>query len=118
MQIRIEIDVRPDELRRFLGLPDVAGLQDDVIAFLRDKVNAAGDFDPAHFVKHNIDSVRKTPAWQKLIAKVRMAEAVDEIAAAIMNASIPDPEPAPVTPKARKRTAATKTRSRRTKTAG
>ena len=38
MQIRIEIDVKPEELRRFLGLPDVAGLQEEVIQFLRDKV--------------------------------------------------------------------------------
>src|SRR3546814_1089801 len=51
MQIKIEIDVRPEELRRFLGLPDVAGLQEDVVAFLRDKVGAATEFDPSQFVK-------------------------------------------------------------------
>ncbi len=40
MQIKIEIDVKPEELRRFLGLPDVAGLQEDIIHFLRDKMGA------------------------------------------------------------------------------
>ncbi len=76
MQIKIEIDVRPDELRRFLGLPDVAGLQDDVIEFVRQKIDAAGEFDPTGFVKHNLDSLRKNPALQKLIARVRIAEGV------------------------------------------
>ena len=52
MQIKIEIDVKPEELRRFLGLPDVAGLQEEVINFLRDKVSDANErFDPTEFVK-------------------------------------------------------------------
>ena len=87
MQIKIEIDVRPDELRRFLGLPDVAGLQDDVIAFLRDKIGAAGEFDAAGFVKGNIESLRKNAAWQKLVARVKIAETVDEVAAAALQAA-------------------------------
>ncbi|HEX4895456.1 MAG TPA: hypothetical protein VFV11_03910 [Solimonas sp.] len=74
MQIKIEIDVRPDELRRFLGLPDVSGLQDDVVAFLRDKLDAAGEFDASGFVKQNLDLLRKTPAWQKIAARIRIAE--------------------------------------------
>lgn len=76
MQIKIEIDVRPDELRRFLGLPDVAGLQDDVIEFLRQKIDAAGEFDATGFVKHNLETLRNNPTLQKLIAKVRIAEGV------------------------------------------
>lgn len=73
MQIRIEIEVKPEELRRFLGLPDVAGLQEELIAFLREKVGSAGDFDPAAFVKGNFDTLRKSQAWQRLlsVAKAR-----------------------------------------------
>ena len=57
MQIKIEIDVKPEELRRFLGLPDVAGLQEDVINFLREKVSDANEnFDPAAFVKGNLST--------------------------------------------------------------
>lgn len=74
MQIKIEIDVRPEELRRFLGLPDVAGLQEDVVAFLRDKVGAATEFDPSQFVKSNFDVLRKTPAWKRFAARLRAAE--------------------------------------------
>lgn len=74
MQIKIEIDVRPEELRRFLGLPDVSGLQEDIIAFLRDKVGAASDFDASQFVKSNLETLRKTPAWKKIAARIRLGE--------------------------------------------
>jgi len=87
MQIKIEIDVRPEELRRFLGLPDVSGLQEDVVAFLREKLGAAGEFDPSQFVKSNFDTLRKTPAWKKIAAKIRIGD--DEPAAAA-----PPPAPA------------------------
>lgn len=82
MQIKIEIDVKPEELRRFLGLPDISGLQDDVIAFLRDKVEAAGEFHPTEFVKSNFDALRKTSAWKNLAARVRLTGDDDETEAA------------------------------------
>jgi hypothetical protein len=67
MQIKIEIDVKPEELRRFLGLPDVAGLQDDVVRFLRDKVSAAGEsFDPSAAMHASFDLLKRTPAWRLL----------------------------------------------------
>jgi len=67
MQIKIEIDVKPEELRRFLGLPDVAGLQDDVVRFLREKVSAAGDtFDPAAVLQGSLDLIRRNPTWKLL----------------------------------------------------
>jgi hypothetical protein len=74
MQIKIEIDVRPEELRRFLGLPDVSGLQEDVVAFLRDKIGAASGFDASQFVRSNFDTLRKTPAWKKFASRLRINE--------------------------------------------
>jgi hypothetical protein len=74
MEIKVEVHVTPEELRRFLGLPDVAGLQDDIIHFLRDKVGAASEFDATEFVKQNIETLRKTPAWKKFIGKVVISE--------------------------------------------
>ncbi|MBY8966300.1 DUF6489 family protein [Algiphilus sp.] len=76
MQIRIEIDVKPEELRRFLGLPDVAGLQEDILAYLRDKVGDASEtFHPGDFVRQNISSLRKNKAWRKLMDGVEAVEA-------------------------------------------
>lgn len=75
MQIKIEIDVKPDELRRFLGLPDVAGIQDEVIQFLRTKVGQANEsFNPGEFVKGNFENLRKTPAWKRFMARLDEAE--------------------------------------------
>jgi hypothetical protein len=68
MQIKIEIDVKPEELRRFIGLPDVAGLQEDLINFVRSKVgSAAENFDPASFVRSNLDTLRRSRAWRRVM---------------------------------------------------
>lgn len=76
MQIKIEIDVKPEELRRFIGLPDVAGLQEDLINFVRSKVgSAAENFDPASFVRSNLDTLRRTRAWRRLMDGVSDGDA-------------------------------------------
>lgn len=43
MKIRVDIDVEPEEMRRLLGLPDVAGMQEDVIQAVRDKISQGAD---------------------------------------------------------------------------
>ena len=73
MQIKIEIDVKPEELRRFLGLPDVSGIQDEIITFLRDKVGQASEFDAGGFVKSNFDVLKNIVS--KVTIKDSSAEA-------------------------------------------
>ena len=76
MQIKIEIDVRPDELRRFIGLPDVAGLQDDVIQFVREKLHQAGEnFDAGAFVKSNLKLLSRSPLLGKLFTQTKSSDA-------------------------------------------
>lgn len=72
MQIKIEIDVKPEELRRFLGLPDVAGLQEDLVNFLRDKLGAE-TFDPTGFVREGVQIVRDSGAWKKLLSAAKVS---------------------------------------------
>ncbi len=81
MQIKIEIDVKPEELRRFLGLPDVSGIQDEIINFLRDKVGQASEFDAGGFVKSNLDvlknivskvTIKDSSAEEAPVEKVRV----------------------------------------------
>lgn len=43
MKIRVDIDVEPEEMRRLLGLPDVAGMQEDVIKAVREKISQGAD---------------------------------------------------------------------------
>jgi len=95
MQIRIEIDVKPEELRRFLGLPDVAGLQEDVIQFLREKVGAASEsFDPATFVRDNLQTLRRSAAWQKIVASTKIARSAEPAAKPAPTKRKPRREPA------------------------
>jgi Family of unknown function (DUF6489) len=74
MQIKVEIELKPEELRRFLGLPDVAGLQEDLIGFLKDKVGQASDgLSPAaDFVRGNIEHLLSSSAVQKLLSSVKV----------------------------------------------
>lgn len=102
MQIKIEIDVKPEELRRFLGLPDVAGLQEDLIHFLRDKLGAASEnFDPASFVKDNLDTLRKSSAWQKIVSAAKVGTNVVTPAPVrkVVKAARPAQEAAPAKPR-------------------
>lgn len=79
MQIKIEIDVKPEELRRFLGLPDVAGLQDDVVQFLREKVGQVNEnFNPSDFLKGNLDLLRQSPAWKRLVTRINPGADAEE----------------------------------------
>lgn len=85
MQIKVEIDVKPEELRRFLGLPDVAGLQEDLVAFLKDKVGQASDgLSPAaDFVRGNFENLKSSSAVQRLLSSVKV------------RVSEPEPTPSP-----------------------
>lgn len=88
MQIKIEIDVKPEELRRFLGLPDVAGLQDDVLQFLRDKVGQVNEsFNPADFVKGNFETLKKSPTFKRLLTRINLT--TDEAPAAAKESARP-----------------------------
>lgn len=90
MQIKVEIDVKPEELRRFLGLPDVAGLQEDLMSFLKDKMGQASDgLSPAaDFVRGNFENLKSSAAVQRLLSSVKVR--------------VSEPEPPPPAPKKRK----------------
>lgn len=52
MKMHIEIDMTPDEARKFLGLPDVTKLQDKMLAEIEKRMKAAIDLnDPEAMFK-------------------------------------------------------------------
>ena len=52
MKMHIEIDMTPDEARKFLGLPDVTKLQDKMLAEMEKRMKAAMDVnDPEAMLK-------------------------------------------------------------------
>lgn len=78
MIIKIEIDVKPEELRSFLGLPDVVGIQEDFINYVRERITSAEGFDASAFVRENVE--RGGRAWQRVLsaAFARAAEEAEE----------------------------------------
>lgn len=52
MKINVEVDITPDELRRFLGLPDVAPLQQELMERLRERMESGvADYDPVKLME-------------------------------------------------------------------
>lgn len=52
MKISIDVDVTPQELRTFLGLPDVQPLQEEMMENIREKMRAGAEgFDPVSLMK-------------------------------------------------------------------
>ena len=48
MKISIDVDLTPEEARRFFGLPDVKPLQDEVVERMREQMSAGAEgLDPA-----------------------------------------------------------------------
>lgn len=43
MKVRIDLEVSPSELREFFGLPEVKPLQDEMLARLRERVEAGSE---------------------------------------------------------------------------
>ena len=81
MKIRIELDVKPGELREFLGLPDVKGVQQDALdALSRGLRKGTSGLDPVAVVKSFLPSGLLSPEeWQRMLVKaLETGEAVTE----------------------------------------
>lgn len=51
MKITVDVDLTPEELRRFLGLPDIKPLQDELLEKMRQQMTAnAEGLDPSGLV--------------------------------------------------------------------
>jgi hypothetical protein len=63
MHIKMEIDMKPEELQRFLGLPDVAAMREELMQFIKERVAA----DPAGFLLDNLEQLRKSKPVRRLL---------------------------------------------------
>ena len=63
MRIKMEIDMKPEELQRFLGLPDVAAMREELMQFIKERVAA----DPAGFLLENLDRLGKSKPVRRLL---------------------------------------------------
>lgn len=57
MKIKTEIEIDPKELREFLGLPDVAGLQKEAVKVVMKKMKSGAEgFEPTTLLKQMLPS--------------------------------------------------------------
>jgi hypothetical protein len=71
MKIKLEVDVEASEMREVLGLPDVAGLQNDVLEAMRSKLmSAASAGDPFSMMKALVPTgLFSLTEWQSMLAR-------------------------------------------------
>jgi hypothetical protein len=71
VKIRIDIKVKPEEVRTLIGLPDIAGLQDDMIQYIREKMAAGVEgFEPLTLMKQMVPvSIQTAEGLQKAFMK-------------------------------------------------
>lgn len=68
MKVRIEIELNPEEFRQLLGLPDIVGIQEDLVRYARDKLAQSSDsFDPVTFLRDTMSGKAGMKAWRKFI---------------------------------------------------
>lgn len=69
MNFKVDVEMTPEELRKVLGLPDVAALQDDVIRKIREQMDAGVEgYEPMTLLKPYIaNSVGSMEVFQKLL---------------------------------------------------
>ena len=78
MKIKIEFDLTPQEFRESLGLPDIAGLQDEAVSFLKSRIST--DLD-------NVDLATVVEAWfsQGIAASRKVQEILASAAAGLLD---------------------------------
>lgn len=73
MRIKMEIDMKPEELQRFLGLPDVGAMREELMQFIKERVAA----DPAGFLLENLDKLGKSKPVRRFLYGTRSSRDED-----------------------------------------
>jgi len=71
MKIRVEVEVEPTELREFLGLPDLSGLQEDALDAISRRLRSGGEgIDPMAILRGFVPSgLLSVEEWQRLLRR-------------------------------------------------
>jgi hypothetical protein len=69
MNFKIDVDITPEEMRKLLGLPDISGLQDEMIQKIREQMEAGAEgYDPLSLMKPYMHSgLGSMEAFQKMM---------------------------------------------------
>jgi hypothetical protein len=63
MKVKVEIDMKPEELQRFLGMPDVNAMREEVMRFIKERIAA----DPAGFLLDNLETITKSKPVRRFL---------------------------------------------------
>ena len=75
MKISIDFDITPEELRQFLGLPNLEGLQADMLEMARKQVTESGHTAFNDFIT---GAVQPMLAYQQWVQQMMLGKAADD----------------------------------------
>ena len=77
MNVKIDIDITPEEMRRLMGLPDVQPFHEDLVERLRENLRIGAEgYDPmALFQPYMSSAVNSVEMFQKFMSGVMGAGA-------------------------------------------
>lgn len=71
MKVTINVDVTPEEMRKILGLPDVQEFQTDLLARVREQMEAGVDgYDPMTLLKPYMPGSASVEQFQRLMLQM------------------------------------------------
>lgn len=77
MHIKVDLDITPEEVRRLMGLPDMQGFQDEMMARIREQMELGAEgYDPMTLMRPYFNNAfASMDTFQKMMAGVMgMAE--------------------------------------------
>ena len=77
MQIKVDLDITPEEVRRLMGLPDVHGFQQELMDKIKERMLAGTEgYDPLTLFRPFMDqTVSSMEGFQKLFGSLMAAGA-------------------------------------------
>lgn len=74
MKVTINLDVTPEEMRKVLGLPDMQEFQSDLLARVRQQMEAGAEgYDPMSLLKPYMPGAASMEPFQRLMVQMMSA---------------------------------------------
>ncbi|KOR32831.1 hypothetical protein TI05_04795 [Achromatium sp. WMS3] len=75
MQFKIDLEITPEEIRRLMGLPDVQGFQEELLAQIRKQMEAGAEgYDPQSLMRPFMNqATASVELFQKMFGNMMQA---------------------------------------------
>ncbi len=70
MNIKVDVDITPEEMRKLMGLPDVQGFQEDLMTRIREQMDVGAEgYDPQSLMRPFFNNAfASMDAFQKMMS--------------------------------------------------